>query len=72
MNQILPPSIASNFNINDRNQLCISLSRLKSLSNFVRFAGPSLWKNLPASVSSQTYLDTFSKKLKEYMLEQLD
>ena len=46
MNQILPPSIASNFIINDRNQLFTSISRLKSLSNFVRFAGPGLWKKL--------------------------
>ena len=72
MNQILPPSIASNFIINDRNQLFTSISRLKSLSNFVLFAGPVFWKKLPASVSSQTSLDTFSKKLKELMLEQLN
>ena len=71
MNQILPPSIAANFNVNDRNQLFSSISRLESLSNFVRFAGPRLWKNLPASISSLTSLDTFSKKLKIHMLEQL-
>ena len=72
MNQTLPPSLASNFNVNDRNQLFNSISRLESLHNFVRFAGPRLWNNLPSSISSQTSLVTFSKKLKKYFLDQLE
>ena len=72
MNQTLPQSLASNFNVNDRNQLFNPISRLDSLRNFVLFAGPRLWKNLPTSISSLTSLDTFSKKLKMYFLNQLE
>ena len=52
VHQILPPTLILNFNVNDRQQLNNSISRLEALSRFTRFAGPVLWKALP----SQTLL----------------
>ena len=71
VNQILPPTLISNFNVNDRQHLNNSISRLESLNRFTRFAGPVLWKALPSNITSQTSLNLFSKKLKSYMLDQL-
>ena len=71
VNQILPPTLISNFNVNDRQHLNNSISRLESLSRFTRFAGPVLWKALPSNITSLTSLNLFSKKLKSYMLDQL-
>ena len=70
-NGFLPTSISSNYHLNNRSQLFNSISRLESLSNFVRFAGPRLWNDLPASLTAKTTLNTFSKHLKLHILDQL-
>ena len=71
VNGFLPPTLASNFKINNRLQLFNSISRLESLGNYVRFAGPRLWNDLPVNLTAKTTLNTFSKHLKVHLLDQL-
>ena len=71
VNGFLPPTIASNFNINKRLQIFNSISRLETLRNFVKFAGPRLWNDLPINLTTITTLNAFSKHLKQSMLDQL-
>ena len=71
VNGFLPPTLALNFNINNRLQLFNSISRLETLRKFVKFAGPQLWNDLPTDLTTKTSLNTFSKHLKQFMIEQL-
>jgi hypothetical protein len=67
-NDILPPTLVSNFNFNNRAQLTHSISRLSTLKNYVLFAGPRLWDDLPSNITSKTSLNVFSKTLKKHMI----
>ena len=68
-NGYLPVSLAKNFNLNHRNQISNSLSRLESLKKFILFTGPLQWRDLPTSITSKPSLKSFSHALKEYFLD---
>ena len=68
-NGFLPASLAKNFNLNTRNQISNSLSRLESLKKFILFAGPLQWRELPSSIREKTSLKSFSNALKSYLLD---
>ena len=68
-NGFLPASLAKNFNLNTRNQISNSLSRLESLKKFILFAGPLQWRELPSPIREKTSLKSFSNALKSYLLD---
>lgn len=45
-----------------------TISRLATLKNYVLFAGPRLWDDLPSNITSKTSLNVFSKTLKKHMI----
>ena len=45
----------------------MSLSRLESLKQFVLFAGPQHWSQLPLEITTKPSLDSFSKAYKKYL-----
>ena len=65
----LPQSLADNFHMNRRNQFSNSFSRLQSLKQFVLFAGPQLWNELPSEVTNKQTLNSFSSTLKNYLMD---
>ena len=67
-NGFLPQSLTNNFRLNRRNQLSNSLSRLESLKQFVLFAGPQLWNELPPEITNKPSLNSFSSALKNYLM----
>ena len=67
-NGFLPQSLAKNFHMNRRNQLSNSFSRLESLKQFVLFAGPQLWNELPSEITNKPSLNSFSSALKNYLM----
>ena len=67
-NGFLPQSIANNFHMNRRNQLSNSLSRLESLKQFVLFAGPQIWNELPPEITNKPSLNSFSNAFKNYLM----
>ena len=67
-NGFLPPSLANNFHMNRRNQFTNSFSRLESLKQFVLFAGPQLWNELPSEITNKPSLNSFSNALRNYLM----
>ena len=53
VNGYLPPSLSSIFRSNDRTMYSQSLSRLKSLKNFILYAGPVVWDELPMVIKQR-------------------
>ena len=70
-NGYLPQSLASNFNVNSRNQITKSYSRLESLKRFSLFTAPSIWNKLPNSIKDKTTLKSFSDSVKLHLLNEL-
>ena len=68
-NGYLPVSLTKNFHSNPRTVFSNSVSRLESMKNFVLFAGPRLWNELPTNVTNKPSLNSFSKSLKKYLLD---
>ena len=66
-NGYLPESLSKNFHSNARTGFSNSLSRLESLKNFILFAGPHLWNELPTAITSKPSLNSFSKALKSHL-----
>ena len=66
-NGYLPESLSNNFRSNSRTGFSMPISRLKSLNQFVRFAGPKLWRELPSTLTSKPSLDSFTKAYKVYL-----
>ena len=64
----LPESLASNFPRNRRSQISTSLSRLASLKQFVLFAGPQLWNELPSEITNKSSLNSFSSAMKNHLM----
>ena len=55
-NGFLPETLANNFHRNRRSQLSISHSRLESFKQYVLFAGPQLWNELPSEITNKSSL----------------
>lgn len=70
-NGYLPQSLASNLNVNSRNQITKSYSRLESLKRFSLFTAPSIWNKLPNSTKDKTTLKSFSDSVKLHLLNEL-
>ena len=68
-NGYLPISLTKNYHSNVRTVFSSSLSRLESMKNFVLFAGPRLWNELPSVVTNKPSLNSFSKALKRYLID---
>ena len=66
-NNYLPNSITKNFRSNSRTNFSLSLSRLESLKQFILFAGPQHWSQLPLDITTKPSLDSFSKAYKKYL-----
>ena len=66
-NGYLPNSLTKNYHSNVRTVFSNSLSRLESMKNFVLFAGPKLWNELPSVITDKPSLNSFSKALKRYL-----
>ena len=66
-NGYLPESLSKNFHYNSRTGFSMSISRLQSLNQFVRFAGPKLWRDLPSDLTEKPSLDSFTKAYKIYL-----
>ena len=69
-NNLLPPSLASNFRTN-RNQVVLIHNRLQSSSKHITYAGPRIWLDLPENIQNKTSLKSFTKSFKEYLLSNL-
>ena len=69
-NNLLPPSLASNFRTN-RNQVVLIHNRLQSSSKHITYAGPTIWLDLPENIQNKTSLKSFTKSFKEYLLSNL-
>ena len=67
-NGFLPETLANNFHRNRRSQLSNSLSRLESFKQYVLFAGPQLWNELPSEITSKSSLNSFSSALKNHLM----
>ena len=67
-NGFLPESLAGNFPRNRRTQISSSLSRLESLKQFVLFAGPQVWNELPSEITNKSSLNSFSSAYKNYLM----
>ena len=67
-NGFLPESLATNFPRNRRTQIATSLSRLESLKQFVLFAGPQIWNELPPEITNKPSLNSFSNAFKNYLM----
>ena len=66
-NGYLPESLSKNFHYNSRTGFSMSISRLQSLNQFIRFAGPKLWRDLPSDLTEKPSLDSFTKAYKVYL-----
>ena len=66
-NNYLPDSIIKNFRRNTRTNFSRSLSRLESLNQFVLFAGPQLWGQLPSEITNKPSLNSFTKAYKKLL-----
>ena len=66
-NNYLPNSIIKNFRSNTRTNFSRSLSRLESLNQFVLFAGPQLWGQLPSEITNKPSLNSFTKAYKKLL-----
>ena len=67
-NGYLPDSLTKNYHSNARTGFSSSLSRLESLKNFILFAGPCLWNDLPFAITSKPSLNSFSRALRNYLI----
>ena len=67
-NGFLPETLANNFHRNRRSQLSNSLSRLESFKQYVLFAGPQLWNELPSEITNKSSLNSFSSALKNHLM----
>ena len=67
-NGYLPSSLVSNFNVNSRNQITRSYSRLETLKRFSLFTAPSIWNKLPNTTKDKHTLKSFSDSAKLYLL----
>ena len=67
-NGYLPDSLTKDYHINVRTGFSSSLSRLESLKDFILFAGPGLWNELPSVITSKPSPDSFSRALKNYLI----
>ena len=67
-NGYLPDNLTKDYHINVRNGFSSSLSRLESLKDFILFAGPGLWNELPSVITSKPSLDSFSRALKNHLI----
>ena len=70
-NELLPPSLSSNFKLNNRNQLALSYNRLDLSSKHIIYSGPRLWNSIPTDLQNKLTPKSFSKSMKEFLLENL-
>ena len=70
-NGYLPQSLVSNFNVNSRNQITRSYSRLESLKRFSLFTAPLTWNKLPNSTKDKSTLKSFTDSVKLHFLNDL-
>ena len=71
LNGFLPQSLSSNFIFNRRTQYSTSTTRLESLSQYILYAGPKIWNEVPQNIKTKTSLNSFSNNLKEHLLQHL-
>ena len=70
-NGFLPQSLRSNFTPNQRTQFSTSTSRLGSLNQYILFAGPKIWNEIPHAIKKTTSLNSFSINLNKHYLHHL-
>ena len=70
-NGFLPDTLASNFKHNSRGQLSKSLPRLESLKQYVLYAGPEVWDDLPNEITKKPTLRSFTNSLRTHFLNLL-
>ena len=70
-NELLPPSLTRNFNLNSRNQLTISHNRLEHSAKHITYAGPRLWSAIPADIQNKLTPKSFSNSMKNFLLANL-
>ena len=66
-NGFLPGSLSKNFRHNNRTGYSMTYSRLASLNQYVLFAGPKLWRELPKELTNKPSLDSFTRAYKIYL-----
>ena len=72
VNGVLPQSLASHFNSNERTIYSNSLSRLTSLNRFVLYAGPVFWEEqVPLNIRQCKTLKSFSSSLMNHIFNTL-
>ena len=70
-NNLLPPSLSSNFRLNNRNQLAVTYNRLIQSASHITYAGPKLWNGIPSNIQDKTTPKSFSSAMKAYLLDKL-
>ena len=70
-NELLPPSLARNFNLNSRNQLTISHNRLEHSAKHITYAGPRLWSAIPEDIQNKLTPKSFSNSMQNFFLDNL-
>ena len=68
---LLPTSLSSTFKSNNRSQLALSHNRLAQSSKHITFAGPRLWNSIPSTLQDKLTPKSFSKSMKDFLLDSL-
>ena len=66
-NSFLPDSLSKNFRRNNRTGYSMTYSRLSSLNQYILFAGPKLWRDLPTELTNKPSLGSFTSAYKIYL-----
>ena len=70
-NNLIPPSLSTNFKQNNRSQLTISYNRLAQSAKHITYAGPNLWKAIPLNIQDKPTPKSFSSAMKAFLLDRL-
>ena len=70
-NNLIPPSLSTNFKQNNRSQLTISYNRLAQSAKHITYAGPNLWKAIPLNIQDKPTPKSFSSSMKAFLLDRL-
>ena len=67
-NNLIPKSLAKNFRT-QRNRVIPIVNRLESSAKHITYAGPKIWHNLPNDIKNIAFPKSFSKAVKNYLLD---
>ena len=70
-NNLIPPSLSSNFRLNHRNQITITYNRLLQSARHITYVGPKLWNEIPQNIQDKATPKSFSTAMKAFLIDKL-